>query len=214
LLEKNAPRIIDLSGGQPDLVPEWSLWFTDAIAARGLERELYVWSDDNLSNDFLWRYLKVEEIQRLRSRPNYGRVGCFKGFDEHSFAFNTRAHRDMFSHQFQLMRRLVHAGFDVYGYATFTSDTDKDLRTLMSAFIDRLQSEVHPLFPLRTIPLKIKEFTPTSDRIGPDQQRALLVQNDAAAAWMEELEKRFSIETRLRPIFDHQIGSVTVAQGS
>ena len=49
--------VLDLTGGQPDLVPEWILWMMCELRARGLERKVYVWSDDNLSNDYFWRFL-------------------------------------------------------------------------------------------------------------------------------------------------------------
>jgi len=201
LAEPTRPKIIDLSGGQPDLVPEWGVWFMDAIKDRGLEKELYLWSDDNLSNDYLWRYLNREEIRRLSSSPNYGRVGCFKGFDQNSFSFNTKAAPEMFDMQFVLMRRLVEAGFDVYGYTTMTSNSDNLLSARMKDFVDRLQSEVHPLFPLRTIPLRIYEFSPTISRVQKEHQQALEIQKAAVQIWREELEKRFSIEERSRPIF-------------
>jgi uncharacterized Fe-S cluster-containing radical SAM superfamily protein len=205
LKERNRPPIIDLSGGQPDLVPEWGLWFADALAARGLDKEVYLWSDDNLSNDYLWRYLKPNEVKRLVSYDNYGRVGCFKGFDQESFSFNTKASPELFDMQFKLMRRLVEAGFDVYGYATFTSTTDKDLPKHMATFVDRLQSEVHPLFPLRTIPLQILEFTPTRTRMGPEHERAMMIQKEAARAWSDELERRFPKKVRDRRIFEHKL---------
>ncbi len=207
LSEPARPRIIDLSGGQPDLVPEWVLWFADTLRKRGLDREVYLWSDDNLSNDYLWQYLGAEEIQRLASYPNYGRVGCFKGFDEYSFAFNTGAASDLFASQFRLMSRLVKAGFDVYGYATFTSDQDRGLTAKMADFVDRLQSEVHPVFPLRTIPLRILEFTPTIGRTKSVHQRSLEIQKEAVFAWTEELERRFPLETRQRRIFHHRFVS-------
>jgi|SRR5579859_6571613 len=205
LREPNRPSIIDLSGGQPDLVPEWGLWFADALATRGLDKKIYLWSDDNLSNDYLWRQLGSADLARLASYRNYGRVGCFKGFDEKSFSFNTKAQPDLFGVQFKLMRRLVEAGFDVYGYTTFTSNSDKDLSSHMSAFVDRLQSEIHPLFPLRTVPLPILKFTPTRARMGPQHERALSIQKDAVHAWSEELQRRFSKSTRSQQIFEHQI---------
>ena len=46
------PRLIDLSGGQPDLVPEWTLQMMRALTSKGVERDSYLWSDDNLSNDY------------------------------------------------------------------------------------------------------------------------------------------------------------------
>lgn len=205
LAEPQRPPIIDLSGGQPDLVPEWSLWFADSLSQRGLEREVFLWSDDNLSNDYLWKYLTTKEIYLLASYPNYGRVGCFKGFDEHSFSFNTSAAPELFGSQFRLMKRLVDAGFNVYGYATFTSDKDEGLAVRMTEFVDRLQSEIHPLFPLRMVPLRIFEFTPTRDRMRPEHHRSLEIQMEAVAAWSQELEKRFSPELLGRRIFEQEL---------
>jgi uncharacterized Fe-S cluster-containing radical SAM superfamily protein len=206
LAERTRPVVIDLSGGQPDLVPEWSLWMSDAIARRGLTTSVYLWTDDNLSNDYLWRFLKSEEIERLRRTANYGRVGCFKGFDEKSFSFNTKAAPELFHEQFALMSRLVLAGFDVYGYATFTGTSDRGLDILMARFVDSLQERVHPLFPLRTIPLRIGAFTPTKGRMREEHVRAMAVQESAICAWNVELEKRFSPEQRAANITLHRLG--------
>ncbi|MFO7772631.1 MAG: hypothetical protein R6V59_01575 [Dehalococcoidia bacterium] len=205
LAEKGRPPMIDLTGGQPDLVPEWILWFADAIHNRKLDKEIYLWSDDNLSTDFLWRFLNEQEIHRLASYKNYGRVGCFKGFDESSFSFNTGAPRGLFGNQFSLMRRLVTSGFDVYGYVTLTSDSDRNLALQMTEFVDRLQSEIHPIFPLRTIPQRILEFTPTKGRMGDKHKKALEIQDQAAYLWQKELERRFPEEVRNKRIYEHKI---------
>jgi uncharacterized Fe-S cluster-containing radical SAM superfamily protein len=205
LRETNPPAIIDLSGGQPDLVPEWTLWMLEEIKARGLSKKIFVWSDDNLSNDFLWRFLSETDLETLRNSANYGRVGCFKGYDPESFGFNTSAEPSLFFEQFKLMRHLVLAGFDVYGYATFTSPNTKEVRAKVREFVDRLQSEVHELFPLRTVPLRIREFTPMVQRRQSEQAIALNVQEEAAKAWCEELEARFDAETRSRAVFEHQL---------
>jgi uncharacterized Fe-S cluster-containing radical SAM superfamily protein len=202
LAEPERPVLIDLSGGQPDLVPEWLLWFVGELDQRGLASRTYLWSDDNLSNDYLWRFLRADEIARITSFKNYGRVGCFKGFDSHSFAFNTKADPALYSQQFRLMKRLVSAGFDVYGYVTFTSDSDTNLPRHMADFVDRLQAEVHPIFPLRTSPLKIGVFTPTHPRVGDAQRRSLEVQEEAVSLWLSELQKRFPAEIRTKPVYE------------
>jgi uncharacterized Fe-S cluster-containing radical SAM superfamily protein len=199
------PPIIDLSGGQPDLVPEWCLWFADEIQKRGLQNRIYLWSDDNLSNDYLWQFLSRSEISRLASYKNYGRVGCFKGFDEDSFAYNTLAEPSLFNNQFKLMRRLVDAEFNVYGYCTFTATSDSLIRNKMQAFVDRLQSEVHEYFPLRTIPLEIVAYTPTKKRMQQDHYRSIEIQKLAIEAWNEEIHSRFSGETRALKIHDHRL---------
>lgn len=197
--------IIDLSGGQPDLVPEWALWFTDEIKRRHKERAVYLWSDDNLSNDFLWQYLDDKERDRLASFENYGRVGCFKGFDAKSFAFNTGAEEAMFEVQFRTMRRLIETRLDLYGYVTLISVEDAHLTRRMGEFVERLQTEVHPFFPLRIVPLRIAEFTPAKARIRPEHVRALEIQHVAVQAWQEELELRFSENDRRKRIFEHRL---------
>src|SRR5437867_5484801 len=38
------PAVIDLTGGQPDLTPEWVAWVLEELRRRGLDRAVYVWS--------------------------------------------------------------------------------------------------------------------------------------------------------------------------
>ncbi|HEV2747044.1 MAG TPA: hypothetical protein VGW34_07065, partial [Allosphingosinicella sp.] len=75
------PPILDLSGGSPDLTPEWVVWTMDALDAAGLTEETYLWSDDNLSTDLLFTDIDHHQRRRLATYPHYGRVCCFKGFD-------------------------------------------------------------------------------------------------------------------------------------
>jgi hypothetical protein len=104
------------------------------------------------------------------------------------------------------MKRLVETGFDVYGYTTFTTPTADGIAEKMSEFVDRLQEHVHPNFPLRTVPLRIGEYTPTKARIGPAQARALELQEIAVEAWNSELSRRFSQEVRQKKVTEHRLG--------
>ena len=192
LAENGRPPMIDLSGGQPDLVPEWAPWMVQALRDRDLANSIYLWSDDNLSNDYFWRYLTNEDRAALNSNPMYGKVCCFKGFDAHSFAFNTAAEPDLFEQQLQLMERLLtETDIDLYAYATFTSDAEENLEYAMLAFVDRLQ-ELDPNLPLRTVPLEIAAFTPIVSRMNEGRERALSIQREAVTIWSRELERRFS----------------------
>lgn len=196
------PAVIDLTGGQPDLVPEWVPWTLDALAERDLDGHVYLWSDDNLSNDYLFAKLTRRQRATLDAAANYGKVCCFKGFDAHSFAFNTAAAADLFDRQFELMGRLlVETAIDLYGYATFTSPTDRNLAVAMTAFVDRLQA-LDPNLPLRVVPLRVAAFTPTLSRMHEDHHRALAIQEDAIAAWSEELATRYSTADREASICD------------
>jgi uncharacterized Fe-S cluster-containing radical SAM superfamily protein len=200
LAVENRPRVIDLSGGQPDLVPEWVPWMIEALTERGLGEEVYLWSDDNLSNDYFWSHLDQAKRDLLSEFPNYGKVCCFKGFDATSFAFNTAADRDLFERQFELMARLVHeTAIDLYAYATFTTPDSGALDQAMDQFVDRLQ-QITPSLPLRVVPLQIERFAPMLGRMGPNHEAALEVQEEAIAAWQTELMKRFSKSERSMPI--------------
>jgi uncharacterized Fe-S cluster-containing radical SAM superfamily protein len=196
------PTMIDLTGGQPDLVPEWVPWMIEALERADLGRSVYLWSDDNLSNDYFWRYLTAEERSRLEGYEMYGKVCCFKGFDRHSFAFNTAAAPELFDRQLELMSRLISdTTIDLYAYATFTTDRMERIEVSMSDFVDRLQ-ELDPVLPLRTVPLEIAAFTPVGPRMSEDRERALALQHDAVAAWNAELAARFSDADRARSICD------------
>jgi hypothetical protein len=106
------------------------------------------------------------------------------------------------------MKRLVSAGFDVYGYVTFTSDSDANLPRHMADFVDRLQAEVHPIFPLRTSPLQVRVFTPTHPRVGDTQRKSLEVQGEAVALWLAELQNRFPEEIRKKLIYEQRLTTV------
>ena len=193
------PRVLDLTGGQPDLTPEWVPWMIQEVRLRGMENQIYIWSDDNLSTDYFWRFLSATEIDRVSGAKNYGRVCCFKGFDEASFSFNTLAEGSLYLRQFELFRRFVNIGIDVYAYVTLTSPTADMLSARMRVFVDRLQS-IHENLPLRTVPLEIQVFSPVQARVTDEHQKALEIQQEAIVAWNREIEDRYSLDQRTLPI--------------
>lgn len=204
--EPDRPIVIDCSGGQPDLVPEWIPWMMEALRQAGLYEQVYLWSDDNLSNDYFWRYLSHDQRRWLASYKNYGRVACFKGFDAESFSFNTRAAPNLFDRQFDLFAQLLATGMDLYAYATFTAESDGGLRQKMINFVDRLMS-LHRLLPLRLVPLQIQNFGVVRQRVGESKNRALQIQEEAILAWNEEIESRFTEDERRLIISDVDVWS-------
>lgn len=201
LAEPDRPAVIDLSGGQPDLTPEWVPWMMDELSRRGLDQSTYLWSDDNLSNDYFWQFLTPRQILQVRNYRNYGKVCCFKGFDSVSFSFNTKAEPKLFDRQFELFRRYVELGIDAYAYATFTTPERKGIKRAMTTFVDRLQGIAEQL-PLRVVPLEISMFRPMEDRVKEQHQTAIQTQNFAIACWNNELQCRFSEGDRNKPIYE------------
>ena len=199
----DAPRIIDLSGGSPDLVPEWTPWMMRALADAGLAETTYLWTDDNLSTTYLFDTLPPADLALMRRYRNYGRVCCVKGFDSRSFAFNTRAAPQDYDRQFEVLQRVLDLGLDVYGYVTLTSPHDDGVAPGVADLMDRLQA-IDPNYPLRVIPLRIQVFTPVEQRLAGDdaRERSLVVQEEAIDAWMSELERRFAPNLRGLQIFE------------
>jgi hypothetical protein len=134
---------------------------------------------------------------------NYGRVCCIKGFDARSFAFNTRAAPSDYDRQFEILRRVIGLGVDVYGYVTLTSPHKQGVAQGVADLVDRLQA-VAPNFPLRVVPLRIQVFTPVEQRLARDaeRERSLHVQEEAIAAWNAELARRFPTDLRALSICD------------
>jgi hypothetical protein len=200
--------MIDLTGGQPDLVPEWVAWTMEALRAHGLDGKVFLWSDDNLSNDYYWRYLSEAQREMIATFPAYSRVACFKGFDDASFAFNTDANPALFARQFELFSRLLSTGMDLYGYVTLTTPNDAGINDAMKRFVDRLQA-IHENLPLRTVPLKIgiwgvvkKRLALSLDSRAEACNRAVTNQLRAIEAWNRELEARFNSDLRAASIVD------------
>lgn len=189
--EKVNSQVIDLSGGQPDLVPEYALWFLKAREELDLEQSHFVWADDNLSTDNMWRCLTGKEIEFMLQAPGFARVGCLKGFDAESFTFNTRADGALFDRQIELLGRFVRAGFNEYGYITIATMNTDDLQGKMARLLDSIQTRVHPNFPLRIVPLRIFSFKANADRYS---QKAETNQFRALEAWLAEMQQRFSAD--------------------
>jgi organic radical activating enzyme len=184
------PQIIDLSGGSPDLAPEWPIWMMQALRKQGLEDEVYLWSDDNLSTSYLLDCLSQKELDLLRGYRNYGRVCCFKGFNEASFVFNTRARSEDYERQFQIARETIRLGIDVYGYVTLTSPSSSGLSSAICEFFDRLQ-DIAPTLPLRIVPLQIQVFSSMESRVRTLQLRSMEIQEEVIWHWSSEMSARF-----------------------
>lgn len=200
--EPDPPRILDLSGGSPDLTPEWVLWTMEELRATGLDGSTYLWSDDNLSTDFFFDELSAADRRAIAGYRNYGRVCCFKGFDAGSFSFNTTADGMAFDEQFARFARYLDAGLDLYAYVTLTGPSAETVPDAVEAFVDRLQS-ISPALPLRTVPLRIEPFGPLlARRQRRDVDLALAVQEAAIARWTEIISRRFDDGQRAASIAD------------
>ncbi|HMG14668.1 MAG TPA: radical SAM protein [Saprospiraceae bacterium] len=200
LKEDNPALMIDLTGGQPDLTPEWVPWMMQSLKERGLEGKIYLWSDDNLSNDYLWQYLNNEQIELISNYKMYSRVCCFKGIDERSFSINTKAEPSLYENQFGLCKRLLELNIDLYCYVTLTANTDTNFELAIPKFLDSIQA-IDEKLPLRIVPLRVFDsFTPVTPRMNEGLIDMINGQYIAIEVWKKEISRRFSIEQLDLPI--------------
>jgi len=198
--ELKAP-MIDLSGGQPDLTPEWIPWMMEELKSRNLDDKIFLWSDDNLSNDFFWKFLSQNDIDVISSYKMYARVCCFKGIDEQSFHINTKADPKLFYNQIELFKRLWELDIDLYAYITLTAPKETDFESTIPRFLDLVQ-KISDDVPLKIIPLRIFDFfTPVQSRNDVDKQSLLTGQMKAIEVWQKEINNRFSSTKRSLPIY-------------
>lgn len=210
LLENNCTdkTVIDLSGGNPELTPEWPLWLARELKRRNLDEKYYIWSDDTLSTENMFSYLTDKEIKELASYKNYGKVCCFKGFDAESYEYNCKLSKEVFATSFKILKKYIDYGFDVYGYITLTTNNVANIESKIASFMDKVQKEVSYCFPLRIVPLKIFQFTPTKSRMikNIDSKKiAIENQNIVIKAWVKELNKRFDKKEISQNICDVRI---------
>ena len=93
----------------------------------------------------------------------------------------------------------------MYAYATFTTPNAVAVSDEMARFVDRLQ-RLDERMPLRTVPLRIIEFTPVTPRMGEIHRASLDNQERAIEAWNRELADRFSAEDLAKNIADIRVG--------
>lgn len=181
----NRPPMIDLTGGSPDLAPEWIAWTMDAVEERGAVHDVYLWSDDNLSSDRLLTAEGRSILDRINAYgQGYGKVCCLKGFDEMSFVFNTSAKADGFERQISILEGYSRSGVDLYGYITLTSPPREEAPDLVRRLVNRLAA-IREDLPARFVPLRITEYSAMDPRVRELHHSAMEFQWELARIWAE-----------------------------
>lgn len=207
LRQSSRPAVIDLSGGSPDLTPEWIPWMMASLQRAGLSKSTYLWSDDNLSTDYVFTKLSESDRRLMSEYRNYGRVCCIKGFDQRSFTFNTTAQPIGYDQQFEILRRYVSLNIDLFCYVTLTGDDVESVDAGIGDLMDRLCA-IHEKLPLRVVPLRIANYSPTIRRAKDESESFALaeqVQLLAIEKWRGELSRRFTASERALNIADVQL---------
>lgn len=195
--ESYQSKVIVLSGGNPDLVPEWVVNMMQSIERFNLNEMVYLWSDDTVTSERAFEFLSSDQIGCFTNYKNYGKVACFKGYDDCSFEFNTAMPKKYFNKQFDVFKRYLDLGIDMYGYINFTSLDDNASRVAekIAKIMDRFQA-IHKMLPLRIVPQKIFVFPTVVSKITSKYESSLVNQHLALYMWNKELCNRFTDEQR------------------
>jgi uncharacterized Fe-S cluster-containing radical SAM superfamily protein len=184
LAETDRPAVLDLSGGSPDLAPEWIAWTMDSIEEIGAKATVYLWSDDNLSSDLLLDRRRSLLARMESYGGGYGKVCCLKGFDPISFSFNTGAEERGFGEQLRILKGYSESKLDLYLYITMTAPPRTEDSALMRDFVRRLH-DIRTDLPFRTVPLFVGEFRAMKNRINSARREALENQWRLVEIWRD-----------------------------
>jgi uncharacterized Fe-S cluster-containing radical SAM superfamily protein len=147
--------VLRITGGEPFLVPELILECLQLIEKAGLAKEVFVWSETNLS-PFLsegsnqptlvetWLNEVGNKLEDFAAFDNFALHPCLHGTDESNFHQTTLARDEFFSRLVNAFRTLVQCGIDIYPTISSNASPSDNLEKL---FLD-LKS-IHPSLPLR-----------------------------------------------------------------
>ena len=157
--------ILRITGGEPFLAPEFLIEIGQELKKLE-EKQRYLWIDTNLlgkNYDSVAKNLSDLEIP-------FGICGCFKGFDEETFKFNTKAPKNLFSKQFinaqTILNNLYNNG-ELFFYVPeiLENINEKEIEKKINSFYEQLVLKVHKLAPLRVTILKIKEYEANKEKL-------------------------------------------------
>lgn len=152
-------RNLDISGGSPDLCPEFVFELLREIELSGLYGKITVWVESNLDMLYYSR-LPKEMIRYIAAFPNLRFLCSIKGWDNASVRFNTR-YLTSFDKQIEGLKFLNLWHIPLSLYLTFIGDRIPELDDIINLY--SVLNEIHNEIPERCIPLYIKRFHAQGD---------------------------------------------------
>lgn len=173
------------SGGEPTLAIEQWLETLQELEKRGLDREVYVRGDTNLSTGRFIEYLEttgqIEKnyLEKVAEYPNFGLLCSFKGTDRKSFLHASGMREEygfLEQERWDSFEKIIKAGIDAYPFIY-----DPNPETLES-FMKQGASRFGDGFYLKTWIFPLKLYGPEKQRleklgIDPEQEQERLDKN-------------------------------------
>lgn len=189
------PDNIDISGGSPDLVPEFTIWMLEEIEKRGLKGKISVWVDSNLNGEYYEKCLSNSDLHYISQFPGFKFLCSLKGWNEESAYFNSGL-RGVFRQQIECLEFFSKNGMNLYIYLTLLSSnfpSEEDLRKLFAQLY-----AINRDLPTYTIPLGIKPFHAVSENAKASLLNAWKMQIECANMWDSIMLEQYSADYILR----------------
>jgi len=197
-LESNVLRI---SGGEPFLAPDLILECLEYLRDNGMEREVLVWSETNLSpflkeqpDQFVLAEIWLEEqgksLKDFAFFKNFVLHPCLHGTTSLNFSQTTLVREDFFDPLVEAFGLLIDYRIDIY--PTISSNTCPS--THIGDLFLRLK-EIHEKLPLRFALIEYHFDYPIIDeRLSRSRRQGIIYgKNAMIAKWNELLQKNYGV---------------------
>lgn len=147
-------RNLDLSGGSPDLCPEFLFELLTEIERANLKGKMTIWVESNLDINY-YSKLSRNKLEYIVTFPNFHLLCSLKGWDSSSVAYNTR-NTTSFDLQLEGLHFFHQQNFPFSVYLVFIGHKIADNQEVAALYsqLKRISCEL----PERCIPLYIKKF--------------------------------------------------------
>jgi uncharacterized Fe-S cluster-containing radical SAM superfamily protein len=179
------------SGGEPTLVIEQWYELLKKLEEVGLNKEVYVQSDTNLTTGhFIDNLIERGELEKdiledIGSYKNFGLLSSFKGTDPENFARNTRSDPKLFEEQFYSFSKYLEAGIDAYPFLYNPNPQS------LESFMDRLEREFGKEVCKRVWIFQIKMYDVPRDRLSKEAKEKSMETSEYIREYEKEWKENF-----------------------
>jgi uncharacterized Fe-S cluster-containing radical SAM superfamily protein len=199
--ESYGSNVLRISGGEPFLAVDLILESLEYIHDKGLDEEIFVWSETNLSpflrkegQDSLaetWLENQGKSLKDFAIFKNFALHPCLHGTTALNFAQITLAREEYFDELIDALRLLLNVRIDIY--PTIGSNTSPS--TGIEHLFLKLK-KIHAKLPLRfaLVQYNFESYPAISERLSRSKRKELIYDKDAMiTAWNALIKENYGV---------------------